>query len=111
MQKFIPIMALSLLAACSGNVKQTEKAEATEAQIEAAQMAGRNAAKDFVRREWNDSMELTSHLLDVAAQKNTYIMEGRKQEEAAFDSAFISTLRTVRPGLADQIEQARSAIQ
>ena len=51
-------LALLLLAAgCNG----TEKTEATTAEIEAAQMEGRNAAKEFVSRDLSDTLKMQHH--------------------------------------------------
>lgn len=102
------VAAGSLLASCSSRgVKETEATEATEAEIEAAQMQGREAAREFVHREWADSLELHRHLLEVGSMRGRYSDQKRYQERDAFDSAFISTVRAVRPGLAEQIERQK----
>lgn len=96
-------MAMPMLLSCGGKGNGSVSGEA----LEAARMAGRNAAKIFVSREWKDSLELHSQLLEVAAERSKYTMENRSVERAAFDSAFISTVRATRPGLAERIERQR----
>lgn len=98
-------LALVVTACTAKEAGQIEESEATTAEIEAAQMQGREAARRFVNREWKDSLELSKHLLEVAAQRSHYTMQKRYKERDAFDSTFISTVRTVRPGLAIEIER------
>lgn len=93
-------LALLLLAAgCNG----TEKTEATTAEIEAAQMEGRNAAKEFVSRDLSDTLKMQHHILEAKSKQSKYLIEKKPECAAAFDSAFISTLRTVRPDMADEL--------
>lgn len=102
--KHILLLAMPLLLlSCGGEKTDSVSGEA----LEAARMAGRNAAKTFVSREWKDSLELHGQLLEVAAERSTYTMQNRSEELAAFDSAFISTVRVTRPGLAERIERQR----
>ncbi len=102
--KHILLLAMPmLLLSCGGK----EKGSVSSKALEAARMAGRNAAKTFVSREWEDSLELHGQLLEVAAERSKYTMENRTEERAAFDSAFISTVRATRPGLAERIERQR----
>lgn len=89
-------MLIILAAACS----QTEKTEAITAEIEAAQMEGRNEAKSYVTKEWKDTLELQRLLLETRAKQSKYVIKGDTAAAAAFDSAFVSTLRTVRPDVA-----------
>lgn len=98
-------VSLAVTGCTAKEAKQMEASEATTAEIEAAQMQGREAARKFVSREWKDSMELHDQLLEVAAQRSQYTTQKRLQERDAFDSTFISTVRTVRPGLAREIER------
>lgn len=88
------------LGACS----QTEKTEAVVADVEAAQIEGRNAAREFVSREWTDTMELQKHLLDAKAQQSKYLINKNPEAAAAYDSAFVSTIRSVRPDIAAQLQ-------
>ncbi len=91
--------ALILACGCS----QTEKTEAATAEIEAAQMEGRNAAKLFLSRDMTDTMQMQHSLLEAKAKQSKYVIDKKPECAAAFDSAFISTLRSVRPDLADQL--------
>ena len=83
------------LASCS----QTEKTEAVTAEITAAQMEGRRAAGIILGPEWKDSVQLQRALLDARAKQSRYIIEGKQHSGEAFDSTFISTIRTVNPEL------------
>lgn len=104
MRKYISFAGLSLLimaGACAG----TEKTEETVAEIEAAQMEGRSAARIFVSREWKDTMQLQRNLLEARTIHGKYITAGKPHCAEAYDSAFISTVRTVNPDLARQLEK------
>lgn len=103
----MPVLALILCSCTAREAKDVESVEATTAEIEAAQMEGRRAARNFVSYEWKDSLDLHNRLLEVAAQRSRYTTENRIDERNAFDSTFISTVRTVRPGLAAEIERQR----
>lgn len=101
MRKILTIIAAALMAAaCS----QTEKSEETVAEIEAAQMEGRTAARVFIGREWNDTTQLQHNLLEARSHQSKYVINNKPHCAAAFDSAFISTVRTVKPDLARQIK-------
>lgn len=78
----------------------TEKAEYVAAQVEAAQMQGRNAARRFVNREWRDTMELQGLLLEARAGRTQFMNDTFPEIAAAYDSTFVSTLKTVRPDIA-----------
>lgn len=99
------LAAIAILSAAS--CARTEKTEETVAEIEAAQMEGRNAAKEFVTRDWKDTLELNKKLLDVRARQSKYTIDKKTKCAAEFDSAFVSTLRTVNPELARDIERRR----
>ena len=102
----IPAISILLLAACSQKeVKTTEAGEETAAEIEVAQMMGRDAARDFAVKKWDDTLALQDELLNVRAVQSKYVIDGKPQSAAAFDSAFISTMRTVRPELADHLDR------
>lgn len=103
MKKILFIAALVLLAACGKEGKQIEKSEETTAEIEAAQMEGRDAARAFVGREWRDTLDLQRQLLEVRAKQSKYVMEKKQKCAEAFDSTFVSTIRTVRPDLAPHL--------
>lgn len=93
--------------ACSG---KTEKTEETVADIEAAQLEGREAARVFVNRPWRDTVELQSSLLEARARQSKYVRAHKPQSAAAFDSAFVSTLKTVRPDVARELEAAQKQL-
>lgn len=90
-----------MISACS----ETEHTENITAEITAAQMEGRNAAKRIVTQEWKDSSKLQSELLDARARQSKYVINGKKECAEAFDSTFIRTIRAVRPELAKSIEK------
>lgn len=99
--KFLPLVLLFLLViACSG----TEKTEAVTAEITAAQMEGRRAAGRIVGPEWNDTSKLQMALIETKAQQSRYIIEGKPECAAAFDSTFLSTIRAVNPNLARKLQ-------
>lgn len=87
---------LAMSAACS----RTEKTEAVTAEITAAQMEGRNAAKEYVTKQWKDTLELQSLLMETRARQSKYVLKGDTAAARAFDDAFVSTLQTVRPDVA-----------
>ena len=91
--------AFFMFAAC----KQTEQTEAITAEITAAQMEGRRAAGRILGPQWEDTLELQKALLDAKVQQSKYLLEGKKECAQAFDSTFISTIRTVNPELAKQM--------
>lgn len=95
------MLLLTIASACS--IGQTEKTEATVAEIEAAQMEGREAAKLFLARDITDTMTMQHSILEARAKQSKYVMDKKPECVAAFDTAFISTLRSVRPDLAKEI--------
>ncbi len=97
-------LTLTVMSSCSG-CADTEHTEGITAEITAAQMEGRSAARTFVNREWRDSTKLQQHLLEAKSRREKYIDEGKPECAAAYDSAFISTIRAVRPNLARSIER------
>ncbi|MCM1152534.1 MAG: hypothetical protein NC328_02625 [Muribaculum sp.] len=103
----LTVVSVALIGTgCSSKTgKQIEESEETAAEIEAAMMAGRNAAKEFVTEQWSDTFGLQRRLLDVRAQSSKYTIDKKPRSAAAFDSTFVSTMRTVRPELADQLQK------
>lgn len=99
------LMALALAAVALCGCKNTERTEALTAEIEAAQVEGRNAAREFVNREWKDTMELQSRLLEVRSMQSKYEEARMPEAAAAFDSTFVSTLRSVRPDIAKELDK------
>ena len=98
------LAAGALLTSCNG--AKTDRGEEAAADIEAAQIEGRETARKFLNRPWKDTTELQSQLLEARAVQSKYTVKGRKQSAAAFDSAFVSTLKTVRPDVARELEKA-----
>lgn len=99
-QYFGLFMALLILCSCS----QTEKTEAVTAEITAAQMEGRRAAGMILGPVWKDTTKLQTALLDAKVKQSRYLLEGRPDCAEAFDSTFISTIRSVNPSLAKKIK-------
>ena len=107
----IAIVLLPLFFSCS---EKSEQAAATETAdqmedtnpiaIENAAIEGRNAAKEIVRKDWSDTVEMQKAVLEVRARNSRYEIEGKPRCKAAFDSAFFSTIRTVRPELAKTLD-------
>lgn len=98
------IVVLSPLPACSKKeVASTEAAEEERAEIEAAMMQGRSTAREFLNQEWKDTLQLMHHLLKAKAVQSEYLISKRPKSAEAFDSAFISTVRSVDPQLAATI--------
>lgn len=94
----VAVVAMTM-AACGG----TEKTEAITAEITAAQMEGRNAAKEYATKQWKDTLELQQLLLETRARQSQYTLKGDTAAARAFDEAFVSTLKTVRPDLAKHL--------
>lgn len=87
------------------NGKYTEKTEETTAEIEAAMMMGRNKARNFLNRNLTDSAEFDNHLRKVRSTRRSYIKRKWNKSADAFDSIFISTIKTVKPDLAIPVSQ------
>lgn len=105
------LISIALLLLC-GCTSSDEKAEQAAAAARALQMEGglpdpveaaRTEARKFLTRSWSDSLQLHSQLLEVKAMQSRYMMAGKKEDAALFDSVFISTLRTVNPTLCRDI--------
>lgn len=102
-------MTLALAAILTGcgktATKEMENSEETTAMIEAAMMQGRSDARRIINREFKDSMEFHGALLEANSHKSAYKLENKPKCEAAYDSTFISTIRTTRPDLARQLSR------
>ncbi len=97
--------SLLLLTGCNGaEVKETEEAEDVASEEMAAQMAGRNAARPFVSKEWTDSVALFSGIRKAREKGLKYDAAGKRNCAVAYDSAFLRTIRSVRPELASKIK-------
>lgn len=99
--------AIGLLSLASCNSKSMEQSEETAAEIEAAQLEGREAARVFVNRPWRDTIELQGRLLEARAAQSKYVRAKKPRCAEAYDSAFVSTLRTVNMSVADELEKAQ----
>lgn len=100
-------IALMLSACSSKEVRNTENTEETVAEIEAAQMEGRNAAKGFATKVWSDTLQLQRQLMEVRAEQSKYVLSHKPKCAAAYDSTFVSTIRTVRPDLAPHLSVSK----
>lgn len=106
----IPAMAFAALlaiGACTPEEKKAEQITATETsdQMEEAKMLGRKAAKDIVNKDFSDTMALQKAILNARSINSKYDINKDRKAREAFDSAFYSTIRTVRPELADQLKR------
>lgn len=98
--------AIFLLPVATGCSTKTEnRGDEVQADIEAAIMQGREAASVFVQSKWKDTTELQERLLEARAKQSTFTMAGKPHAAAAFDSAFVSTVRTVRPDVARELDK------
>lgn len=90
-----------LLPGCA----QTEHTEAITAEITAAQMEGRDAARKLLSNTWNDTTGLHRHLEEARKRRQEFADSGKTKCAEAFDSTFVSTIRTVRPDLDKKIRK------
>lgn len=97
-------LLLTGLSACGSKAaKSMEQSEETTAMIEAAMIEGRNTAKAFATKQWKDTLELQRHLLEAKSVQSKYVINKQPKCAAAFDSTFVSTMKTVRPDLASHL--------
>ena len=94
---FIPL--LLTMIGCS----QTERTEAITAEITAAQMEGRNAARDIIIYNWKDTTGIHKAIDHAKITRHKYDSVGHDAASAMFDSAFNKTIRTVQPDLAKRL--------
>ena len=87
-----------------GGCAETEKTEAVTAEITAAQIEGRTTARNILLSQTEDSTKLLEKLLDAKSIQSKYIIDGKPECAQAFDSAFFSTIRSVRPDLYTRIK-------
>lgn len=95
---FIGLMTVSLFSCGSSNEGNENASE-----IEAAMMMGRDEARHLVNRKWTDTLELQNYILEARAKQSELVMQGHKKSAEAFDSAFVSTVKSVDPELAHKI--------
>ena len=97
---------MPVISGCSG-CTETEHTEAITAEITAAQMEGRSSARKFLIKEWKDTTGLSKKLHETSSIRDEYIKNGKPECAAAYDSAFISTIRSVKPDLSRLIQKKR----
>lgn len=104
MRKFFIICYLFFSAigfySCSG----CTQTEGVTAEITAAQMEGRSDARKFINSEYKDTFQLQKDLLEAKAKRSKYLLNQKPECAEAYDSAFRSTIRTVRPDISAAIE-------
>lgn len=101
----LPIL-IACASLCSASCKRTEQVEATTAQITAAQMEGRKAARQFLNEaQSTDTVVLINSLLKARSKAPKYEGKGAAECSRAFDSTFVSTVRTLRPDIAGELER------
>ena len=98
------IFVIGLFCLLVFSCKQTEETEGITAEITAAQMEGRRAAGIILGPEWKDTTKLQMALIEAKAKQSQYLIDGKPECAAAFDSTFISTIRTVNPTLAKKLK-------
>lgn len=92
--------AFAVMQGCA----QTEKTEAVTAEITAAQMEGRNAARLFLHAHIRNDQSLKTPLETADSLRRKYSEEGKKECAEAFDSVMMRTVRYIRPDLAPVLE-------
>lgn len=92
------------LVLCMGSCRQIEHSEDVTAEITAAQMEGRDAARKFIINVMNDSTHVGRHYHEATDScRIRYSREGKTECAAAFDSTFVNTVRAVRPDMAHSL--------
>ncbi len=102
------LLMLSAFALAGSSCGETEKTESVTAEITAAQMQGRDAARRFIHQDRSSFSKLSERLDSVDSMKKRTVSGKHPQATAAFDSTFISTVRTIRPELAKEIEREKN---
>lgn len=103
------IAGLAMLAAC-GSKDGATNADSPE-QIDSARIEGREAARVFVNSVWEDTLDLQRQLLEARVRGSRYDRKTHPQAAAAFDSAFISTVKTVRPEVARELMKVNARLE
>ena len=104
------LLLLPVVSSCSEKAEEASAQETADqmesaADLREAERRGRDAAKYVVNNNWTDSMQLQNAVLQARAENSEYEMAGKKKCKEHFDSAFYSTIRTVRPDLADKLQR------
>lgn len=95
--------AFTLISASCSEKAEQAAADETADQMMDPEIAGRNAARQFINREWTDTIQLQNALLDAKTKQSEYLRRGEPENAEKFDTAFIRTIRTVRPDLYKEI--------
>ena len=95
--------AVFLLCSCSSGSTENSDHKVSTSDIEKAKIAGREAARTFINQKWQDTLRRQEQLVIAGSKAAQYY--SLPQLRAAFDSAFISTVRTVRPEIAEKLER------
>lgn len=99
----LPAAALSaLLFSCGG----IEKSEDVTAEIVAAQMEGRKDARNVVNLNSSDTAVWKQEIEKSRRRATEYADSGKMECALAYDSIFVSTVKTVRPEMSKYIENA-----
>ena len=96
------IISILLFADCSG-CTSIEHSEEVTAEVTAAQIEGRRAARELIHYQWKDSAQLRQKYREIQHLRDS-VAPGKTAE---FDSTFMSTLRIVEPTLAFAIQRGR----
>lgn len=90
--------ALTVILTIATGCRNIEHSEAVTADITAAQMEGRDTARRFIVRIKDDTTGMHRYYLETTDScRRKYAGDGKTECVAAFDSTFVSTVRTVRP--------------
>ena len=95
------VIALTLLLGCGESAHNGE----TAAEIETAKIEGRMAARKIITRHWSDTSALQKEIENSRSLRARYDSLGHKKSAETFDSAFVSTIRTVNPILGKFVEK------
>lgn len=98
----LSICSAIIFTACGGQ-KSNESITVTTSELEDAHNAGREAAREFINKNWTDTLMLQEALIEASSKGAPY--DSIVRLRAAYDSAFIATVRTVNPDIASQLER------
>lgn len=98
------LLLIFFMALFMGACTFTERTEALTAEITAAQMEGRRTAARIAATEWKDTARLQKALIEAKARQSQYLIDGKPECGEAYDSAFLSTMRTINPRLAKKLK-------
>lgn len=104
----VAMTAIAAVVFLPGGCRGTEHTEAVTAEITAAQMEGRTAARDFIRQDWRDTSKVAQRLDTIERRKARFREEGRNDCAEAYDTAFVRALRAVKPDLGKAVDKCRT---